>query len=75
MISLLLANTRKEDRAVMFEIVFLGTGGGRFSMITQKRRTGGLRVISEKMNVHVDPGPGALIYSLQSLGYYLTGTR
>ena len=48
----------------MFEIVFVGTGGGRFAMITQKRRTGGMRVLSERLNVHLDPGPGALIYSL-----------
>ncbi|MCX8175710.1 MAG: MBL fold metallo-hydrolase [Candidatus Bathyarchaeota archaeon] len=48
------------------ELVFLGTGGGRFSIITQQRRTGGLRIISkkEKLNIHIDPGPGALIYSL-----------
>jgi len=51
----------------MLEIIFLGTGGGRFATITQKRRTGGIRVISEqeKVNMHVDPGPGALIYSLE----------
>lgn len=46
------------------ELVFLGTGGGRFATITQKRRTGGIRVLSEALNVHLDPGPGALIYSL-----------
>ena len=50
----------------MFEIIFLGTGGGRFAMITQKRRTGGLRILSEKINLHVDPGPGALVYSLEA---------
>jgi len=47
-----------------FELVFLGTGGGRFATITQKRRTGGIRILSENLNVHLDPGPGALIYSL-----------
>jgi len=46
------------------ELVFLGTGGGRFATITQKRRTGGIRILSEALNVHLDPGPGALIYSL-----------
>lgn len=35
-------------------------------MITQKRRTGGIRILSEKLNVHVDPGPGALVYSLEA---------
>lgn len=49
----------------MFELVFLGTGGGRFAMITQRIRTGGLRILSDKLNLHVDPGPGALVYSLQ----------
>jgi len=46
------------------ELVFLGTGGGRFATITQKRKTGGIRILSEALNVHLDPGPGALIYSL-----------
>jgi phosphoribosyl 1,2-cyclic phosphodiesterase len=52
----------------MFEIIFLGTGGGRFATVTQKRRTGGIRVIStspSEVNMHIDPGPGALIYSLE----------
>jgi phosphoribosyl 1,2-cyclic phosphodiesterase len=46
------------------EIVFLGTGGGRFATITQKRRTAGIRIISEQLNLHLDPGPGALVYSI-----------
>jgi phosphoribosyl 1,2-cyclic phosphodiesterase len=46
------------------ELVFLGTGGGRFAMITQKRRTGGIRLLSNTLNMHLDPGPGALVYSL-----------
>lgn len=51
----------------MLELIFLGTGGGRFATITQKRRTGGIRIISEqsKVNFHIDPGPGALVYSLE----------
>ena len=48
------------------EVVFLGTGGGRFTTITQKRRTGGIRILSKSLNLHVDPGPGALIYSLEA---------
>ena len=47
------------------ELIFLGTGGGRFATITQKRRTGGIRLISKTLNMHLDPGPGALIYSLE----------
>jgi len=46
------------------ELVFLGTGGGRFATITQKRKTGGIRILSKGLNMHLDPGPGALIYSL-----------
>lgn len=49
----------------MLELIFLGTGGGRFATITQKRRTGGIRLISDKVNIHIDPGPGALVYSLE----------
>ena len=45
------------------EIVFLGTGGGRFNLLSQLRRTGGFR-INGALNFHVDPGPGALSGSL-----------
>lgn len=48
------------------QLILLGTGGGRFATITQKRRTGGIRILSEKLNVHLDPGPGALVYSLET---------
>ena len=47
-----------------FDIIFLGTGGGRFATITQKRRTAGIRILSEGLNLHLDPGPGALVYSI-----------
>jgi len=47
-----------------YEIIFLGTGGGRFTTITQKRRTAGIRIIGENLNIHLDPGPGALVYSI-----------
>lgn len=43
--------------------MFLGTGGGRFVTITQKRRTAGIRLLSDGVNVHLDPGPGALVHS------------
>lgn len=42
------------------EIIFLGSGGGRWVTITQKMRTGGFRIHASK-NMHVDPGPGALV--------------
>lgn len=44
------------------ELVFLGTGGARFSTITQKRHTGGIRFV-KPINLHLDPGPGAIVYS------------
>ena len=46
------------------EIIFLGSGGGRFSTITQKRHTGGIRFI-RPINMQLDPGPGAIVYSNQ----------
>jgi len=46
------------------ELILLGTGGGRFATLTQKRRTGGIRILSENLNMHLDPGPGALVHSL-----------
>lgn len=46
-------------------ITFLGTGGGRFTTISQKRATGGI-YIKDSLNIHIDPGPGALIRMLDS---------
>ena len=48
-----------------FRLIFLGTGGGRFVTITQKRRTAGIRIIGEDLNLHLDPGPGALVHSIE----------
>ena len=48
-----------------YRIVFLGTGGGRFVTITQRRRTAGIRVMREGLNLHLDPGPGALVHSIE----------
>ena len=47
-----------------FQIIFLGTGGGRFATVTQKRRTAGIRIIGDDLNLHLDPGPGALVHSV-----------
>lgn len=46
------------------QIVFLGTGGGRVNLLKQFRGTGGFR-INTSINMHVDPGPGALLRSLE----------
>ncbi len=42
-------------------LIFLGTGGGRFVMANQLRRTGGFLVRTENTLIHVDPGPGAVV--------------
>ena len=42
---------------------FLGTGGGRHVMTSQRRRTAGIRVVHEDTQIHIDPGPGALVFS------------
>jgi phosphoribosyl 1,2-cyclic phosphodiesterase len=47
-------------------ITFLGTGGGRFATITQKRRTAGIHTTNGQTNIHLDPGPGALVYSINA---------
>ena len=48
------------------KLQFLGTGGGRFATISQKRMTGGFRIDDiDGQNIHVDPGPGALVRSHQ----------
>ena len=44
-------------------LYFLGTGGGRFVMTSQLRRTAGIRLIDDNTQVHIDPGPGALVFS------------
>lgn len=44
----------------MTKIIFLGTAGGRFATIYQTRATGGI-YISDTGNLHIDPGPGALL--------------
>jgi phosphoribosyl 1,2-cyclic phosphodiesterase len=49
-----------------YRIVFLGTGGGRFVTMTQRRRTAGIRVIGDGLNLHLDPGPGALVHSIDA---------
>lgn len=48
------------------ELTVLGSGGGRFATITQRRMTGGLRIDGiDGKNFHIDPGPGALVRTYQ----------
>jgi len=45
----------------MVDILFLGTGGGRINLVQQLRGTGGFVLQGKTLNIHVDPGPGALV--------------
>ncbi len=45
------------------DLHFLGTGGGRHVMTSQMRRTAGIRLVHDDTHVHIDPGPGALVFS------------
>ena len=48
----------------MSSLTFLGTGGGRFVLVSQRRHTGGIWLdLDEK--IILDPGPGALVRALQ----------
>lgn len=52
-------------------IKFLGTGGGRFTMLHQRRATGGMVFWdrsaegTDPLTLYIDPGPGALVYSIR----------
>ena len=43
------------------EIIILGSGGGRHHVRTQYRATGGLLFKFNNIQVHIDPGPGAIV--------------
>lgn len=58
----------------MTRLTFLGTGGGRFCTIHQKRATGGLYVHDPGLGMHIDPGPGALTRA-HTAGIDPTGTN
>ncbi|MEA3379106.1 MAG: MBL fold metallo-hydrolase [Nanoarchaeota archaeon] len=45
----------------MDQIIFLGTGGSRYVMASQRRYTGGILIQHQENQLHIDPGPGALI--------------
>lgn len=47
------------------KLTFLGTGGGRFMVIYQKRATGGTIIEMDGEMIHFDPGPGALVKAAQ----------
>jgi phosphoribosyl 1,2-cyclic phosphodiesterase len=45
-------------------ILFLGTGGARFVVARQLRASGGMWMRFGETQIHVDPGPGALVRAL-----------
>lgn len=57
----------KFSRGRNVKLHFLGTGGGRFATGRQDRWTGGIVVETEETQIHVDPGPGALVRSHEEL--------
>ena len=48
----------------MSSILFLGTGGARFVVARQIRASGGMWMRYGETQLHVDPGPGALVRAL-----------
>ncbi|MFB6192831.1 MAG: MBL fold metallo-hydrolase, partial [Candidatus Nanohaloarchaea archaeon] len=49
------------------KLKFLGTGGGRYVTGRQRRRTAGIIVETEETSLHIDPGPGGLVYANKEL--------
>ncbi|MBV8689304.1 MAG: MBL fold metallo-hydrolase [Candidatus Eremiobacteraeota bacterium] len=45
-------------------VLFLGTGGARFVVARQLRASGGMWMRFGQTQIHVDPGPGALVRAL-----------
>ena len=50
----------------MNKIKFLGTGGGRFVVSRQLRKSGGIWISIDDTNLILDPGPGSLVRILSS---------
>ena len=51
----------------MISLRFLGTGGARFVVARQIRASGGIWMRFGETQIHVDPGPGALVRALSSV--------
>ena len=54
-------------------ITFLGTGGARFVVARQIRASGGMWMRFGKTQLHVDPGPGALVRALSHVPPFVPG--
>ncbi|MEA2665517.1 MAG: hypothetical protein QOI11_2461 [Candidatus Eremiobacteraeota bacterium] len=57
---------RCEPRSVV-SLRFLGTGGARWVVAKQIRASGGFWLQADGTNIHVDPGPGALVRALAAV--------
>ncbi|HZZ66069.1 MAG TPA: MBL fold metallo-hydrolase [Candidatus Baltobacteraceae bacterium] len=51
----------------MDTVLFLGTGGARFVVARQFRASGGMWMRFGETQIHVDPGPGALVRALSTV--------
>jgi phosphoribosyl 1,2-cyclic phosphodiesterase len=49
---------------VASSVLFLGSGGARFVVARQLRASGGMWLRFDQTQVHIDPGPGALVRAL-----------
>ena len=47
------------------QLIFLGTGGGRFTVFNQLRKSGGIWFMLNNKLFAIDPGPGALIEAIK----------
>src|SRR5579883_2357086 len=52
------------NHSTLISILFLGTGGARFVVARQFRASGGMWMRFGETQIHVDPGPGALVRAL-----------
>jgi phosphoribosyl 1,2-cyclic phosphodiesterase len=52
---------------VSISLRFLGTGGARFVVARQIRASGGIWMRFDATQIHVDPGPGALVRALSTV--------
>jgi len=50
----------------MGKIIFLGTAGDSIVAGKQIRATGGIIVQTEKIQLHIDPGPGAIVKAIEN---------
>lgn len=50
----------------MSKIIFLGTAGDSFVLAKQIRASGGIIIQSGDVQIHIDPGPGALVRAVEN---------